>query len=189
MSVCLWNLPGSLQSKLIIPVTLRFYLFFLHLADWPHRRGKQCWCESQSWVLETLYFIQCILSLCPVPSTEPVWMVGSTFLCASYYMRSNTCSSLTKNTKKLRTLQRCLIQSLPCINHVRWSDDKSRVLLKLGCSVAKSNKPMDCSTPGFPIPHHLPKFAQVYVPCIGDTIQSSNEIRSTQWWLNQQLFK
>ena len=132
MSVCLWSLPGSLQSKLIIPVTLCFYLFFLHLADRPHRRGKQCWCESQSWVLETLYFIQCILSLCPVPSTEPVWMVGSNFLWASYYMRSNTCSSQTKKTKKLRTLQRYLIQSLTCINHFRWSDDKPRVLLKLG---------------------------------------------------------
>ena len=40
------------------------------------------------------------------------------------------------------------------------------------CSVAKSSEPMDCSTPGFPVPHHLPKFAQVYVHCIDDTIQS-----------------
>ena len=40
------------------------------------------------------------------------------------------------------------------------------------CSAAKSSEPMDCSTPGFPVPHHLPKFAQVYVHCIDDTIQS-----------------
>ena len=26
---------------------------------------------------------------------------------------------------------------------------------------------MDCSTPGFPVPHHLPEFAQVHVHCIG----------------------
>ena len=28
--------------------------------------------------------------------------------------------------------------------------------------------PMDCSTPGLYLPHHLPKFAQVHVHCIGD---------------------
>ena len=33
---------------------------------------------------------------------------------------------------------------------------------------------MDCSTPGFPVPHRLPKFAQVHVHCIGDAIQSSH---------------
>ena len=31
--------------------------------------------------------------------------------------------------------------------------------------------PMDCSMPGFPIPHQFPEFAQVLVHCIGDTIQ------------------
>ena len=29
---------------------------------------------------------------------------------------------------------------------------------------------MDCNTPGFPVRHHLPKFAQVHVHCIGDAI-------------------
>jgi len=27
--------------------------------------------------------------------------------------------------------------------------------------------PMDCSKLGLPVPHHLPKFAQVHVHCIG----------------------
>ena len=31
--------------------------------------------------------------------------------------------------------------------------------------------PMDCSKPGFPVPHHLPEFAQVHVCWIGDAIQ------------------
>ena len=35
---------------------------------------------------------------------------------------------------------------------------------------------MDCSTPGFPIPHHLPEFAQVHVCWIGDAIQSSHTL-------------
>ena len=45
------------------------------------------------------------------------------------------------------------------------------------CSVAKLCltlwDPMDCSPPGFPVPHHLPEFAQVHVHWIGDAIQLS----------------
>ena len=36
--------------------------------------------------------------------------------------------------------------------------------------------PMDCSTPGLSVPHHLPKFAQVHVHCIGDAIQPSHPL-------------
>ena len=46
------------------------------------------------------------------------------------------------------------------------------------CSVAKSCltlcNPMDCSTPGFPVFHYLPEFAQNHVPFIGDAIQPSH---------------
>ena len=31
-------------------------------------------------------------------------------------------------------------------------------------------KPMNCSTPGSPVLHYLPEFAQMYVCCIGDVI-------------------
>ena len=34
---------------------------------------------------------------------------------------------------------------------------------------------MDCSTPGFPAPHHLLKFAHFHVHCIGDAILSSSD--------------
>ena len=33
--------------------------------------------------------------------------------------------------------------------------------------------PMDCSTRGLLVPHHLPEFAQVHVHCISDAIQPS----------------
>ena len=36
--------------------------------------------------------------------------------------------------------------------------------------------PMDCSTPGLPVPHHLPGFAQGHVHCIGDAIQPSHPL-------------
>ena len=34
----------------------------------------------------------------------------------------------------------------------------------------------DCSTPGLPVPHHLPEFTQVHVHCIGDAIQASHPL-------------
>ena len=34
--------------------------------------------------------------------------------------------------------------------------------------------PMDCSTPGFPILHYLPEFAQTHVNWVGDAIQPSH---------------
>ena len=36
--------------------------------------------------------------------------------------------------------------------------------------------PMDCSLPGLPVPHHLPKFAQVHVHFFGDAIQPSHPL-------------
>ena len=36
--------------------------------------------------------------------------------------------------------------------------------------------PMDCSTPGFPIPQHLSEFVQVHVSWIGDAIQPSHAL-------------
>ena len=35
---------------------------------------------------------------------------------------------------------------------------------------------MDYSTRGLSVPHHLPEFAQVYVHCIGDNIQTSHPL-------------
>ena len=37
--------------------------------------------------------------------------------------------------------------------------------------------PMDCSTPGLPVPHHLLEFAQIHIHCIGDAIQPSHPLR------------
>ena len=37
---------------------------------------------------------------------------------------------------------------------------------------------MDCSTPGFPVLHYLPEFAQTHVHWVGDAIQSSHPLLS-----------
>ena len=48
------------------------------------------------------------------------------------------------------------------------------------CSVARSCQTlcnsMDCSIAGFPVPQHLPEFAQVHVHCIDDAIQPSHPL-------------
>ena len=36
--------------------------------------------------------------------------------------------------------------------------------------------PMDCSTPGFPVLHYLPEFAQMHVHCVSDAIQPSHPL-------------
>ena len=36
--------------------------------------------------------------------------------------------------------------------------------------------PMDCSTPGLHVPHHLPKFVQVHIHLIGDALQPSHPL-------------
>ena len=48
------------------------------------------------------------------------------------------------------------------------------------CSIAKLcptlRDPVDCSTPGFLVPHHLPEFAQVHVLWISNAIQPSHPL-------------
>ena len=47
------------------------------------------------------------------------------------------------------------------------------------CSVANHVQlcgPMNCSMPGFPVPHYLPELAQVHVHWINDAIQSSHPL-------------
>ena len=36
--------------------------------------------------------------------------------------------------------------------------------------------PMDCSTPGFPVLHYLPEFAQTHIHWVGDAIQPSHPL-------------
>ena len=43
---------------------------------------------------------------------------------------------------------------------------------------------MDCSMPGLCVPHHLPEFAQVHVPCISDVIQPSHPLTPSSPALN-----
>ena len=47
------------------------------------------------------------------------------------------------------------------------------------CSVASDSlRPMDCSMPGLPVHHQLPKFTQIHVHWVGDAIQPSHPLSS-----------
>ena len=65
--------------------------------------------------------------------------------------------------KALRTAAASLKSSLPF-----------RSLLLFSCSVVSGYlRPMDGSTPGFPVLHYLPEFAQTHVHWVGDAISPS----------------
>ena len=61
------------------------------------------------------------------------------------------------------------------------------------CSVTQSRPtprdPMDCSTPGFPVLHYLPEFAQVHVHWVGDAIQPSHPLLRYMLVLEKIVFK
>ena len=56
------------------------------------------------------------------------------------------------------------------------------------CSVARLGPtlcdPMDCSTPGFSVLHHLPEFAQIHIHWVSDAIQPSHPLSSLSSTLN-----
>ena len=63
----------------------------------------------------------------------------------------------------------------------RWEGgSRGRGYMNCYCSVAKSCltlcDPMNCSTPGFPVLHHLPEFAQTHVHWVDDAIQPSHPL-------------
>ena len=64
---------------------------------------------------------------------------------------------------------------LPCLLGFALCIDMALCWVNCCCSVTPLCSTfcdhMECSTPGLPVPHHLPKFAQVHVHCISDAIQ------------------
>ena len=67
-------------------------------------------------------------------------------------------------------------------NHFIVGDIKNYVTSVQFSSVAQSCPtlcdPMNCSTPGLPVHHHLPEFTQTHVHQVSDTIQPSHPLSS-----------
>ena len=76
------------------------------------------------------------------------------------------------------------------MNYIIWSFNVRIYFLLISltfmnafcCSVAQLCltlcDPIDWSTPGFPVLHHLPEFAQTHIHWLGDAIQSSHPLSS-----------
>ena len=82
--------------------------------------------------------------------------------------RQNLCMAIT-NINKIRTPKTCWEKTC----HSSYL----RNLLSFICLVVPTlGDPMDCSTPGFPVPHHLLEFAQTHVRWVSDAIQPSHPL-------------
>ena len=58
------------------------------------------------------------------------------------------------------------------------ASDLRRSLTQLCPDPCQSNSGMNCSTPGVPVLHHRPEFAQTHVDGVGDAIQPSHPLSS-----------
>ena len=95
-----------------------------------------------------------------------------------YVSRNQSISSRLTNILVYNYLECSLM--IICISVILVVTSLLSLILLIGvccCSVAQLCltlcEPMDCSMPDFPVPHYLPKFAQVSVHCIVDAIQPS----------------
>ena len=114
------------------------------------------------WFHPCKFYLPCenfIYSRYKWPKTNQLVLVSS--FCSSPFL-DKTCVKVVTKTKDLFTS--ALSYWLHCCC----------------CSVTQSCPtlcdPMDCSTPGLPVPHHLPEFAQHHVHCIGDAVQPSHPL-------------
>ena len=55
-----------------------------------------------------------------------------------------------------------------------------KISVRFSHSVTSDCNPMDCSTPGFPIHHHLPEVAQTHVHWVSDAIPPSHSAAENQ---------
>ena len=114
----------------------------------------------------------CGLQATPASGLAPAFPVTWT-LCVHLF--------LTDETPGTRLCKPTGVQAVgpPSLGHVPRDSTQDTCSC---CSVTKSCltlwDPMDCSTPPFPVPHHLLEFAQTHVYWVGDAFQPSRPLRS-----------
>ena len=92
-------------------------------------------------------------------------------------IHSQNCTSVIKIRKPYwkQALWGCLLWAQPCSEHIICGNSFNAHIKPCCCSVAQSGLtlcgPGDCSTPGFPVLHYLPEFAQTHVHWVGDAIK------------------
>ena len=68
------------------------------------------------------------------------------------------------------------VQTTPRKPHTPLPLSEHAFIIQLLNCVLTLCDPMDCSTPGFPLLHHIPKFTQTHVHWVGDAFQTSHPL-------------
>ena len=89
----------------------------------------------------------------------------------------------TSPTESKRLINTSVSLLLSCIQGYRYLLSKLHIYpfssVQLGLSVVSDSlNPMNHSTPGLPVHHHLPEFTQTHVHRVGDAIQTSHPLSS-----------
>ena len=63
-----------------------------------------------------------------------------------------------------------------CFPHMSWFSLRQSFSVSQSCPTLRGT--MDCSTPGLPVLHHLPEFAQTHVHWVSDAIQPYHPLSS-----------
>ena len=143
-----------------------FYLcgFCLSLLAWFWNSGRmqlqKCQCRSQQAFREFFFLMTFI------------WVLGNQLI---FYEKGKIASFFGIILKRDTGVWKDLLRINSHVSetgffHCQW------LLLLVAQSCLTLWDPMDCSTPGLPVLHYLPEFAQTHVHWISDAIQPSNPL-------------
>ena len=97
---------------------------------------------------------------------------------STYYISGAHPYNLSPCAGGIQCYKHSLLSHLDC--QKVWRKESSVLIYICSCSVAKLHLtlhvPVDCSTPGFPVLHHLTELAQTHVYSVGDAIQPSHHL-------------
>ena len=105
----------------------------------------------------SLKFIGCLLQNCPIIPLSP-WNSTLIKQCFPIYSSNSNTPGCPPNI-----LYNCLPLFSIQLNVIHWISYISLLLVTKLCPTLCD--PMDCNTPGFPVLHHLSKFAQTHTYC------------------------
>ena len=116
------------------------------------------------------------------------WGLHGTESCPGRLEEHTALASIAKPGGSVPTLSidvTSLVSHICCWGNITIQRHSKRKILRYWrcrCSVVKScptfHDPMDYNTPGLPIPHHLPEFAQDHVHRVGNAIQPPHLLSS-----------
>ena len=105
---------------------------------------------------------------------------SSTYLSIFYLLNSDSIHSFFSPNIKSRfyLLLRAFYSLFTITYHFLLLSGKKKIFSSVAQSCPTLCDPINCSTPGLPVHHHLPEFTQTHVHRVGDIIQPSHPLSS-----------